>query len=246
MCPSALTTVSIIYFKVLGFPQSPPMPPPGTSTNLFIHGSSLTEIHGDANYIGSLNPHESGQTQIPIISSGINLPCLVGLARLFQASAKDVAYDSLERYPPSKCHPGTRRDIIETIERWITNPAGLGVFWLHGPAGSGKSAIAQTICESSAERKQLLASFFFMRGSPERRTIRNFIPTLACQASTSKTDLRQHIGNAIEADFGILHRSTSTQLLKLVVEPLQSSTPSQSDSFLLVVDGLDECEGKDH
>jgi len=177
---------------------------------------------------------------------GLTLSCLVGLARLFQALAKDAAYDSLGRHPPSKCHPETRVDIIETVERWIMSTARPPVFWLHGPAGSGKSAIAQTISESSAERNQLLASFFFMRRSPDRGTIRNFIPTLALQASTSRTDLRQYIGNAIETDLTILHKSTATQLLKLIIEPLRSSTPSQSVPFLLVVDGLDECEGKDH
>ena len=62
----------------------------------------------------------------------------------------------------------------------------------------------------------------------------------------SRTDLRQYIANAIEADFGILYRSTSIQLLKLIIEPLQSSTPSQSAPFLIIVDGLDECEGEDH
>ena len=172
--------------------------------------------------------------------------CTVGLVRLFQALAKDAAYDSLGRHPPSKCHPGTRLNIIGAVERWITSTAVPAVFWLHGPAGAGKSSIAQTICESSAECNQLLASFFFVRGSPDRGAIRNFIPTLAFQVAMSRTDLRQSIGNAIEADPGILHRSTSTQLLKLIIEPLRSCTPPQSASFLIVVDGLDECEGKDH
>ena len=85
-----------------------------------------------------------------------------------------------------------------------------------------------------------------MRGSPDRGTIRNFIPTLAFQVSMARTDLRQHMGNAVDADPGILHRSISTQLLKLIIEPLRSNTPSQSTPFLVVVDGLDECESKDH
>jgi len=50
----------------------------------------------------------------------------------------------------------------------------------------------------------------------------------------------------LEADFAIVHRSTSTQLLELIIEPLRSSTPSHSAPFLVVVDGLDECEGKDN
>jgi len=49
----------------------------------------------------------------------------------------------------------------------------------------------------------------------------------------------------MDADFTVIHRSTSTQLLKLIVEPLRYSTPS-SAPFLVVIDGLDECEGKEH
>ena len=50
-----------------------------------------------------------------------------------------------------------------------------------------------------------------------------------------------------EADFAIVHRSTSTQFLKLIIEPLRSGTSSsQSAPFLVVVDGLHECGGKDH
>jgi len=80
----------------------------------------LTEIHGNHYHANSsINPHEPGETHILTISSDqVDLLCLVGLAGLFQALAKD---DSLRRHPPSKCHPGIRLDIIETIKRWITN-----------------------------------------------------------------------------------------------------------------------------
>ena len=70
----ALTSVLITYFKSLGFYQSPVMPPLDATTHFSIHGSSFTEIHGDANYqaLGPLNlhvprPYESGQPRIPVI-----------------------------------------------------------------------------------------------------------------------------------------------------------------------------------
>ena len=226
------------------------MIPPNASTNLFIHGSSFNEIHGDAytyNYhnASSVEPHESGQRELLSFRRRLTLQCPVGFMKLFKASAKDAAYDSLGRHPPSKCHSGTRLGVIATLERWITSTAGPGIFWLHGPAGSGKSAIAQTICELSAERNHLLASFFFMRGSPDRGSIGNFIPTLAFQVGTSRMDLRKQIGDVIETDLAILHRSISTQFLKLIIEPFRSNTPRSAPS-LVVVDGLDECEARDH
>ena len=43
-----------------------------------------------------------------------------------------------------------------TLQHRITSTVEPGVPLLLGPAGPGKSAIAQTICESSAEHNQLL------------------------------------------------------------------------------------------
>ncbi|KAF8066467.1 hypothetical protein FPV67DRAFT_1417372, partial [Lyophyllum atratum] len=85
-----------------------------------------------------------------------------------------AAYNSQDRYPPPKCHPGTREPILKEVYEWIENSVMTKVgslMWLHGPAGAGKSAIAQTVAETCAERGQLAASFFFSRGSYRRDTI---------------------------------------------------------------------------
>ncbi|PMD60182.1 uncharacterized protein K444DRAFT_528610 [Hyaloscypha bicolor E] len=37
------------------------------------------------------------------------------------------------------------------------------IFWLHGPAGTGKSAISRTIARNFAKTGQLGASYFFKR-----------------------------------------------------------------------------------
>ena len=66
--------------------------------------------------------------------------------------AKRVAHGALhnaaERYDPPKCHPRTRETILRKIMDWIYSPEGQARhLWIYGPAGSGKSAIAQTIVE---------------------------------------------------------------------------------------------------
>ena len=94
-----------------------------------------------------------------------------------------ASYDSLGSHPPLKCHSGTRLNIMVTLEYWITSTAGLGMFC------SGKSAIAQTICELSAEHNGLLANFF-MQGSHAWGSIRNFTPTFTFQVSMSRMDPR--------------------------------------------------------
>lgn len=46
-----------------------------------------------------------------------------------------------------KCLDGTRTEILEEIMKWINNPDDDAprIFWLHGQAGRGKSAIAHTV-----------------------------------------------------------------------------------------------------
>ncbi len=54
-------------------------------------------------------------------------------------------HDSLARYPPPRCHPDTRKKVLKVITDWIEDSyPRQRIVWLNGPAGAGKSAIAQT------------------------------------------------------------------------------------------------------
>ncbi|KAF9439409.1 hypothetical protein P691DRAFT_623825, partial [Macrolepiota fuliginosa MF-IS2] len=63
------------------------------------------------------------------------------LDRLMDAGAPEAGLGASARYPPPKCHPDSRRSILEKLEQWLLNPY-QGMFWLYGPTGFGKSAIA--------------------------------------------------------------------------------------------------------
>ncbi|KAJ7910301.1 hypothetical protein B0H13DRAFT_1472512, partial [Mycena leptocephala] len=67
---------------------------------------------------------------------------------LYRASANDASYDSAERYPQPRCHPETRTSMLQELNAWSSqhNPE-TRILWLHGPAGAGKSAIAQSFCQ---------------------------------------------------------------------------------------------------
>lgn len=97
------------------------------------------------------------------------------------------------------------------------------IMWLHGPAGSGKSAIAQTICETAAESGQLLASFFFWRASADRNTIRKLFLTLAYQIALSSPARRVEIEKVVAREPSIVDRPIPIQLERLIVQPLQRS-----------------------
>jgi hypothetical protein len=85
-----------------------------------------------------------------------------------------------------RCDPETRLEVIAEIREWLDghdNDKRAVVCWLNGPAGYGKSALAQTIAECYAAEGRLLGSFFFLRGAGERSHISRLIPTLAHQIS---------------------------------------------------------------
>jgi hypothetical protein len=113
---------------------------------------------------------------------------------------------------------------------------------LHGPAGAGKSAIAQSLCQKLEEEDHLGASFFFKRGHPSRGHAKRLIATIAYQLALRLPDFNCHISKSVESDPSLVDKSLSIQLQKLIVEPCQQSTSARS--LVVVIDGLDECEDK--
>ncbi|KAJ6482450.1 hypothetical protein C8R45DRAFT_1149759 [Mycena sanguinolenta] len=166
-----------------------------------------------------------------------------GLHILYRAAASDAFHDSAERYPQPKCHPETRTKMLDDLERWASDAnSKSGVLWLHG-AGAGKSAVAQSLCAKLESQHRLGASFFFKRGHPSRGIGNKLFPTVAFQLALCLPELKQSISQIIEDDPSIIDRALSIQLRKLIIEPCRQIIPSRT--FIVVIDGLDECEEKD-
>jgi hypothetical protein len=121
------------------------------------------------------------------------------------------------------------------------NEPSSGILWLYGPAGSGKSAIAQSFCQKLKEEGRLGGSFFFQRGHSSRGNAKKLFPTIAYQLALLLPELKHHISQIIENDPAIVDRSLSTQLEELIIKPCRTSSLSQTVS--IVIDGLDECDG---
>ena len=106
-----------------------------------------------------------------------------------------------------RCDPGTRLEVIAQVREWLDghdNDERAVVCWLNGPAGYGKSALAQTIAECYAAEGRLLGSFFFLRGAGERSHISRLIPTLAHQISRTVPGTKPSIESAIEDEPALL------------------------------------------
>ena len=105
---------------------------------------------------------------------------------LLQHCALGALLDSSERMDPARCHPRTREAVVKEIMAWIedSNPHA-SMMIMHGPAGSGKSALAQSIAERCKLQYWLAAAFFFSRTAPGRNNGHSLIPTIAYQLISS-------------------------------------------------------------
>jgi len=134
--------------------------------------------------------------------------------------------------------------VLKNIDAWVKAGAqGGSIFWLHGPAGAGKSAIAQAVAERCAGRNQLAASFFFARTAAHRNEAKYLFPTIAVQLALSAPEKRQSLDKILNSDPYIAERALgSVELLVSLLEDRFVQAPQASSPFLVIIDGLDECQ----
>ncbi|KAJ7105239.1 hypothetical protein C8R44DRAFT_886731 [Mycena epipterygia] len=176
----------------------------------------------------------------------VSTELLQGLQLLYRASAGDALHNSVERYPQPKCHPETRIEMVNNLWNWICGIESLvesenrNILWLYGPAGAGKSAIAQTLCQILEAESRVAASFFFKRGHGSRGNANRLFSTIAYQLAVLLPELKDFISQNVENDPAIVDKSLSMQLQNLVIEPWQQIIPSPR--AVIIIDGLDECD----
>jgi cytidylate kinase len=68
---------------------------------------------------------------------------------------------------------------------WVDGDDAHPIFWLSGPAGTGKSTIAHDIAKTCDSGNVLGASFFFARATLHRDNTAKFILSLAYQLAES-------------------------------------------------------------
>ncbi|KAH0584811.1 hypothetical protein H2248_008090 [Termitomyces sp. 'cryptogamus'] len=149
------------------------------------------------------------------------------------------------------CLPGTRVSILEHICEWAQDSAFTSppVFWLTGHAGSGKSTIAYSVAEQFHNGKEVLktlqATFFCSRQFEETKYQKHIIPTLVYQLARHSYIYAESL---LAADaFDSVNKSLSNQMDDLLVVPWQKCVKSCSPDlppYLIVIDALDEIEGK--
>ncbi|KIK52688.1 hypothetical protein GYMLUDRAFT_251057 [Collybiopsis luxurians FD-317 M1] len=145
-----------------------------------------------------------------------------GLTTLYHHTSTSASFDAGARYPPPLCHPGTRQVILQDLKDWGSKAVGTNnppIRWLYGPAGAGKSAIAQTFAQTCAENGSLLGSFFFWHSDPSRNDPQRLFTTLALQMAIAVPQLRAAVNAAVTNDPFVPTSSIEKQWDMLVVQP---------------------------
>ena len=126
---------------------------------------------------------------------------------------------------------------MEVIQLWIKDSKSLPIFWLVGPAGVGKSAIAQMVVEWCDERGQLASSFFCSQDANHHHTdFCPIFPTLAIQLAQKHLRIRLVLVSLLRSDPDVVYESPSDQVEQLIVKPLKLVDVST----VIIIDGLDE------
>ncbi|KAJ3568957.1 hypothetical protein NP233_g5371 [Leucocoprinus birnbaumii] len=185
-------------------------------------------------------------TQITTTSHEPGLPPGSDLEKLLDSSMPDAFHDSSARYPPPKCHLGTRKDYISRITDWAlgTSDHTEPILWMYGPFGVGKTAVAQSCAEVLEAENKLMASLFFSRVNMRYDSNRVFT-SIAYQIATEFPSFAAILDLKIRKDPLLPKKSLPKQFDELLVAPLRElgSDALGFEGLLIVVDGLDECEG---
>lgn len=114
-----------------------------------------------------------------------------------------------------------------------------------GPAGVGKSAIAQTCAEELRSQRQLGASFFFTSHGCSDYSC--FFPSISYQLSSKFPDYHALVNKKLQHDPTLVRRQLRSQFRELIIEPLWEleHTRRQIGKRVILIDGLDECNDKD-
>ncbi|KAF5347967.1 hypothetical protein D9756_010148 [Leucocoprinus leucothites] len=158
----------------------------------------------------------------------------------------DGTYNSAARhYTAPRCHPNTCIPLRERLIKWLLDVDWEeSLFWLYGPAGVGKSAIAQNIMEYCTEQGFPGAGLFLSRANKCNDPSR-IIPSLAHQLALPYPAYRRRISNALSTDSTILEKRLPLQFCQLIDEAVDvlkiKPCKIKHHPILLLLDGLDEC-----
>lgn len=209
------------------------------SRNIVITGNNVTMNSYSGSQAADRGAVVSSQKVLVvlIIIQGFDLLCRNATAAAW--------YGSSALTEDHGCLYGTRLDVRDHIFKWFNNPESEVAMWMYGPAGIGKTAIAQTVAKVCAEQEQLSSTFFFFRSDDGRNSAKHLIPTLAYgmvqQIPHTYDVICTRTGNNPLILSAPLDPQIRTMILPALLAPLPSLQNTPPGPMLIIIDGLDEC-----
>ena len=143
-----------------------------------------------------------------------------------------------------KYEQGTRKSIIERVKLWLEDRSSENrVTVVSGNAGMGKSVIAAVVCKTMNQESRLAGCHLCQHNKARGRKPQVMLQSLArklCDVLPKyKNVLAEKLSGNLGADINSLEVG---ELFELLFEEPLSSVGDPGRNFLLVIDGLDECE----
>ncbi|EMD32104.1 hypothetical protein CERSUDRAFT_144261, partial [Gelatoporia subvermispora B] len=139
--------------------------------------------------------------------------------------------------------PNTRVDLLDNVKMWIHDASGARAFWLYGSSGTGKSAVARSVCGILREVGRLGGSFFCSRGI--RDDIKRIVPTLATCLARRDLQYCAALSTILEENPDVAHLEPEAQIKMLLEVPLSSAFGDVASELVFVIDAVDECSDGD-
>ncbi|QRV98536.1 Vegetative incompatibility protein HET-E-1 [Ceratobasidium sp. AG-Ba] len=140
----------------------------------------------------------------------------------------------------ARCLPGTRVELLAQLGNWAQDYQ-TRIFWLNGMAGSGKTTVAYSFCEQLDSTRRLAASFFCSRQLPSCRDINRIVPSISYQLARYSLPFAQAISSILAKTPDAHTLPIHSQLIELLVKPLNRVKESLPCDLVIVIDALDEC-----
>lgn len=200
-----------------------------TTATISNYSSKLDKLMQEFRDRAVLNMHDSVQQ----IREDVSLDTLTCAGRVGLNQAK-------------KCLDGTRTEILNEIIDWINdaNTATPRIFWLHGQAGKGKSAIAHTIGLQAKNLGNFGSCFCFTRVRHHEGLHTKLFTTIARDLADHDLRFRLLLAGVIANDHALRDtEDIAEQWQKLILEPLSQLEGSLTRNVVVIIDALDESGG---
>ena len=166
-----------------------------------------------------------------------NGPTLTASAEALKG-LRHVSTAGIDASNDDQCMVGTRVDLLKDLQDWSKDPSAPRLFWLDGMAGTGKSAVARSICYFLRENALLGGSFFCLRGDDSREDVRRILPTLALDLARQDSNYREALLHTLRHVPDVAYHTIEKQVHHLLKVPFVDKKPL---SHVFVIDALDEC-----